>query len=339
MSRHASRSAPPATSISPTFRGRLPRKGASCYQSILECFPEGEMAKLDIDSDYHVVKPVIDLLRHRIMDTSDDLIFHYCTADTLLLILKNKTLRFSDARCMNDGEELLWGERQLALAVARLRDRDDIPDSVPAVPKKFIDAFLAHWTETAKISKHFLSSFSLTGDSLSQWRAYADDAQGFAVGFCVNNIDVPANFFRVEYDSDKQQKEKMSEFDDQGSTDVWFSYIASCAYKNPAFVDEREVRGSHIVGQNPSEVGGQVLQYLGGISGNTEIKDAQIDYRVAKGRIVPYVDFSFQLERECAIKEIWMGPRCATPTEEFSVFLNTMGYGDVAIKTAGSRYR
>src|SRR5215207_8252115 len=121
-------------------------------------------------------------------------------AETLLQILQHKTIRFGEASRMNDGEELLWAEKQLKLAIERLHDRDDVPDRLPVVPKKTLDKVRETYQKYSVYSRQFLACFSTDGDSLSQWRAYADDAQGFSIGFCLTDLDLPAKFQHVEYD-------------------------------------------------------------------------------------------------------------------------------------------
>lgn len=307
-----------------------------------------------LDEDYDTVsKSLVDAIRGRLMDMSEQLIFHYCSAETLPMILQNKTLRFSDAGCMNDGEELIWAQRQFEVALQRLRDRDDIPEDVPAVSRKFIERFEEEWIKVFRRSRHFLASFSLSGDSLSQWRAYADDAQGFSVGFRVDNLDIPARFVRVEYDVKTQQHEIVNlladlykkyrdnenYFSEQGVQDIWFIFEMASAYKNPAFIDEREVRGGHPVALTTGPSGRRQFKFMGGKVGTTVVEEAKIDYRVSKRRLVPYIDFPFQLGEDCPLNEVWLGPKCSTPEEDVELFLATLGYGDVIIKRAGSKYR
>lgn len=76
----------------------------------------------------------------------------------------------------------------------------------------------------------------------------------------------------------------------------------------------------------------------GGVE-KTDVEEGKIKYRVSKGRLIPFIDLSFHISASSAVKEIWMGPRCATPKEEFATFLCTTGYSNVLVKQAGSKYR
>src|SRR3954471_19700573 len=145
-----------------------------------------------IFGDERTAEVLIHLNYDRRLDATEKLIYHYCSADTLRIIARDRTLRFSDATCLNDGEEIAWANRQLEIAIQRIVDRDRVDDTVPPVSKSFLNDFKEMMEGIRERNRHFVASFSTTGDSLSQWRAYADDGRGFAIGFCVNDVDVPA---------------------------------------------------------------------------------------------------------------------------------------------------
>lgn len=253
---------------------------------------------------------------------------------------------------MNDGEEIVWAHRQVELALTRMHDRDDIPDDVIAVPKKFLEKVREAYKLRQMHGRHFLACFSTTGDSLSQWRAYADDARGFSVGFDPSCLDVPAQLTRVEYQPDKQQeyiiraiaaiyeeskKETYSDF--QFGRDVIALYGKSASFKNPAFVDEREIRAAHMVLLWQQKGGLLGLEYSGGYVDGVAVEDAEINFRTAKGSVIPYIDFSFQTQSDCAIRELWLGPRCPNSPTDVEILLGTLGYEGVEVAVAGSKYR
>lgn len=299
--------------------------------------------------------PEIEEVFDRVAIPKDDsvMLYHYCSAETLLAVLKTKTIRFSEATCLNDGEEVIWASKQIAIALQRLVDRDDLDDAVPAISRKFREKFESEWKDCNSITRQFIASFSHVGDSLSQWRAYADNGRGFAVGFDISCLDVPARVFRIEYEIFKQQeiiidaitkmyllgKHSEKYFDSQFANDVLALYQASSSFKNPAFTDEREIRAVHLALQWVKENGFPQLYFTGGSVEDKDIDEAEIHYRVTNGRLIPFFDFPFQLVSECPIKEIWLGPRCATSVSDLSVFLGTFGYSDIQIKAAGSLYR
>jgi Protein of unknown function (DUF2971) len=108
--------------------------------------------------------------------------------------------------------------------------------------------------------------FLLDADLLSQWRAsYADDGRGFAIGFSPKLMQkVPAKQLRVLYEEGAQifelmnnlrhvyqvEKSKNFRYDEEFQSHLYQLGLDLCAYKNPAFQEEKEIRLAHICGFN-----------------------------------------------------------------------------------------
>jgi hypothetical protein len=113
-----------------------------------------------------------------------------------------------------------------------------------------------------------ISSYSLDGDVLSQWRAYADDGHGFAIGFSKQLMELPAKPLRVLYDEEIQISELQGnlrhtyeyersigfKYDDKFKSHWYQIGVDLCAYKNPAFSEEKEIRLAHVSGLVPGRV-------------------------------------------------------------------------------------
>ena len=113
----------------------------------------------------------------------------------------------------------------------------------------FIDRIQAIVKMSQTNSAAMISSYSLNGDVLSQWRAYADDGRGFAIGFSTRDMDMPAETAKVLYDRAAQIKELTGNIRHvfQHERSIGFKYndeflahwytlgLDLCAYKNPAF--------------------------------------------------------------------------------------------------------
>lgn len=288
-----------------------------------------------------------------LLSAESGLIYHYCSVETLLAILKFKTIRFGESSKMNDGEEIKWAKNLMADTLKRLHDRDDLPDGVPALPKKFLDKIETKFDYHDQITKHFFACFSEAGDSLSQWRAYADDARGFSIGFDPACIDIPASLMQIEYDPEIQSEylikaiskvyelSKKEDYNDARlNVDVLQIYAKSAFFKNPAFADEKEIRSHHLAGfwrTNKEDHRG--IHVPGGYVDGKDAGAGQVEFRAHNGHLVPFIDFNFQLDSECAIKEIWLGPRNPNDEMDVEAMLGTLGYREVSIKRAGSAYR
>lgn len=129
------------------------------------------------------------MLFNRLKQPEDEgITFHYCSGATFYSIITSRTIRFSDINLLNDADEARWGYDVFLQAANRILNRDDIPEIIPIVPVDFIDRVDKVWHDSSFKITSFLSCFSIQGDSLSQWRAYADDGRGFSIGFDMRQL-------------------------------------------------------------------------------------------------------------------------------------------------------
>jgi hypothetical protein len=87
-------------------------------------------------------------------------------------ILTSKSLWLSDAYYMNDYKEHRWVLDRAIEQLHELKEPKNI--ALFSEVQKYIDGIQIH---------PFACCFSSEPDSLSQWRAYAEDGAGFAIGF------------------------------------------------------------------------------------------------------------------------------------------------------------
>ena len=272
-------------------------------------------------------------------------LFHYCSATSFLAILQNRTIRFSDASQLNDGEEVVWPNDLFSQAITLIRAGEGGVQA-SLITNAFLDLIEQRWAASLQTSRHFVACFSRMGDSLSQWRAYADDATGLAIGF-TGLETFPSQLIEVCYDYTLQLKEMIecicylftksltpNYSSSQFTWDVIGFVSRSIGYKNPAFYEEHEVRLSRIVGS--FNFATSVHQF-----DNAELsrKDFKVSYREARGRLVPYSDIRFDTDTAMRVSEITIGPRSQVTSQELELFLGSYGYSGVKIQSAGTRYR
>ncbi len=116
------------------------------------------------------------------------LIYHYCSLDTFVQIIKNKTIRLSDLDKTNDYMEKKWGIELLQDTLKKELENnsilmdlqedywysDDAHNHIEQLNND-IKGYLMH--------QSLIACFSVEGDLLSQWRAYGQDGEGIAIGF------------------------------------------------------------------------------------------------------------------------------------------------------------
>jgi Protein of unknown function (DUF2971) len=102
-------------------------------------------------------------------------IFHYCGTEAFLGIMNGLKLRLGPVEFMNDSTEFVWGRN---LVQAKLNQYAGLVawSAASNVIRKAIAIF------PSQVSSPFLCCFSQDGDLLSQWRAYAQNGRGFAIG-------------------------------------------------------------------------------------------------------------------------------------------------------------
>ncbi|HRK34917.1 MAG TPA: DUF2971 domain-containing protein, partial [Candidatus Hydrogenedentes bacterium] len=114
---------------------------------------------------------------------------HYTSALGGLKILESGDLWATNIDFLNDPDETQYGERfclrflQNVIEEYRPVDNEFVTllDGIQKVIWQFAEDIFPHELQ-------FLTSFSLEGDLLSQWRAYADNGKGLSLGFSNTEI-------------------------------------------------------------------------------------------------------------------------------------------------------
>src|SRR5262249_33711853 len=239
------------------------------------------------------------MIAHRLYQPqADDLIYHYCGADAFLNIVKSQTMWFSATYTLNDYMEQRWGLSVYRQAVSKLAQDVDgafLENIDPLIEQAYLSSLL------------LISSYSLDGDVLSQWRAYADGERGFAIGFLAKEMaQMPVKPLRVLYDEERQIDELVGNlrhtFDYERS--IGFSYdeqfkshwyqiaLDLCAYKNPAFKEENEVRLAHVAVIARAETPPRIVP-AAGLGWGKRVEPGKIQFRTRGDVIIPYMPLDF----------------------------------------------
>lgn len=284
---------------------------------------------------------------NRIYDPNDDDIFyHYCSADTFLAICQNKNLRFSDANMLNDYEEGRWGYSRFEDAASRLinDDRFDIDEDFCRNVDNIISEMQFH-------SHPVICSLSKSPDVLSQWRNYADNGRGFAVGFSGKALKrMPVTILDVEYDTGKQVDEicaallTINEIYKNGNNRSEFfencSLLAAnlYAYKNKLFSEENEIRLIHLLSVKKDGERSYLIDD-GGESDGKSVPGVEVKYRINSGAIVAYIDISLTMPLESVIKSVWLGPKNDNGPGNIFYPLNHNGFSGFDVNKSKASYR
>ncbi len=298
----------------------------------------------------------------------ENTLYHYTDLNGLKGIVENQCFFSSNSAYLNDKEEFFYGLKLFKTAISNYTSTSNEEEEIIAKINEVISNKLD--------SYHFVTCFSLEGDILSQWRAYANDGKGIAIGFDLNklteSIKPKATGIRIIY-NDGEQKEITKKIVDitiqfyksqlsvleslnqielytviaQEANEIFNKYIAQ--FKHRSFEEEKEYR----------------LDLSIDIDLN---KNRELSYRVGRNNLlVPYLflktNFQEELEQKKSnseeseesiikkikykvkalpIKEIIIGPSLDYDLNKKSIigFLKKNGYSkNIDIKQSSVPYR
>jgi Protein of unknown function (DUF2971) len=272
--------------------------------------------------------------------SEDELIYHYCRSLAFVEITNNRSIWLSAYWTMNDETERQWGYAAFNGAIKELKREVD---------QAFLDKVYDPITVSFVSSAVMISSFSLDGDVPSQWAKYADDGRGFAIGFSAKlTKHLPVRQLRVLYDEDLQIRELLGnlrhiyeyeksigfKYDEQFKMHLFHLGGDLCAYKNPAFKEEQEIRLVHMSGFVPVGDSGRIAA-LGARDqhGRRQHRSLKVHFRDNNGIVTPYVILDYSKSGPILpIKEVLLGPRNENAESNIKVFLNTIGMKDVVVR-------
>ncbi|GHU01273.1 hypothetical protein FACS1894147_00810 [Spirochaetia bacterium] len=273
------------------------------------------------------------------------MIYHYCSVENFYNIINSKEFWLFSAFDMNDKLETTW----INLIIRDVLSKDKFR----TIPKECLD-FIGLAYDVNQFSPYF-SCFSKDGDVLSQWRAYASDGTGVAIGIDEKELGVkyelpshganstlPTGLCECIYDKQIQIKniEELFSLDEINKLPAQNNFALqqigltlrqlSLVYKNPKFVEEQEVRLIHVPliftdGKNTKMI-------LGNIS--------PMCFKANHENILPYFKFNLkELFSSKLIPEIYFGPKCKLNDIVIRNFLDYNGLKETKIIVSEASYR
>lgn len=204
------------------------------------------------------------------------------------------------------------------------------------------------------------------GDLLSQWRGYAQNGEGFSIGFSkkmLENLSDPPKgsarsaftLHKVIYDENIQRQqlqplyaEIIKQIDNgafrrhtilgnAGKTDI--------ELKNE---NERESQASEIVSKKIESMRAWLFHYKNPAFKEEEewrilayffrMFETSIEFRVSGNSLIPYRSCEFP-QRKGTINEVVLGPRNETPEQVVATALRKYGYHNVEVRKSKASYR
>lgn len=122
---------------------------------------------------------------------SEDLLYHYCSMETLVSIIKNGKIRLGDLKSMNDPSEMKLQEINMANIIYNEYQKNPFEFDIGENGAHYgIKELLTPYQIEYKLGQcgkysNLLFAFCLSGkcNDLSQWRLYGDNGKGVCLGF------------------------------------------------------------------------------------------------------------------------------------------------------------
>jgi hypothetical protein len=273
---------------------------------------------------------------------TDKVIYHYCDANALLSILTIQKLWYTHAAYLNDTMEIKKGVEICQELLSEMLKTD---------PNDLVIKAAKSYLANAEKWQYYVCCFSEDRDKLSQWRAYANDGDGFAIGFkthylCPNTDGVfECRLGRVSYDESslkegldfvvKDLQSDLAKLPDDTDHDrlEWCREHAasrigdwcigqSAFHKDAGFMEEEEWRSARAYGLEGSdfeqamiadENPGDIVRIF------QELRQEFLQRRLVRsGRygLTPFIEVPISPQ---AISEVVCGPRTAKSLTESSL--------------------
>jgi len=227
-----------------------------------------------------------------------DRIYHYTNDVGLKGVLESGKLWLTEISSLNDPSELNHG---FGVAVEEL---NKAVANEPAESQKFAHdlELIAVKNTIHRSADFFICSFSLCGDDLGKWRAYADNGRGFALGFDAAALETGTalDSFPLTYDDvrlaeiDREIISKMIHLtklpkckDDLSIAFMTYVTNAAIFFKHPAYKSEVEYR------------------FLEAFSASAQ---PSTNSRVRRNKLVRYREIDWRNASPSALREIVIGP-------------------------------
>lgn len=313
------------------------------------------------------------------MITVPEVVYHYCSLSTFMSIISSKTLRMTNITKSNDCRELeycahMYGsrlEKKFSQPMWEAYYQKDDPSS-----SWNIDFYQLIYNALNNAAlTYYTACFSSAPDKLSQWRGYAGDGCGIAIGFSTQHLQEkcrtqskPFRFKPINYSNDLGIN--LDSFFPGASERIGptvfenalLRIISKLTYnavflKHPSFAEEEEWRFVFYPFGQITDLRENSLQYNASSyqhffdmmndhmmpysETNEDLKLSKIQFLQRGNAILSYVDMDFSQIRRSFIKEIVFGPKCRADDVDLRLFLldNCYDINSIRFSHSISTYR
>lgn len=286
-----------------------------------------------------------------------DILYHYCSTASFHAIVQSRSLRLSSLSLSNDTME----GKLVSRTIVRLARKDSLDQN-------FVHRLQGIVENLEGMVDGLGFCLSEDGDLLSQWRGYAADASGVAIGFSTSYLNWLSEE-STEHPIESNiilQKVKYEEADHESYVEPTYRkvklLIDEGAFKMPSVrglletrtkdeIEQENVAISKTYSKLTSESMNLLLElFLLKANAFREEREWRLlaylvtgaehcSHRALHDRIVPYRKVELkELERQ-PIVEVILGPKHSTPIKVVEDFLKQGHFGAVKVRSSKASYR
>lgn len=275
------------------------------------------------------------------------LLYHYCTSEAFYAIMTSGVVRLSSVRHSNDETE----GSLLRSSVGRQATLARLPEATTARLQQYASELELQFDGMALC-------LSEEGDQLTQWRGYANDGRGVAIGLrkaelqelCRKHNESDDEFdlalYKAAYEDDAHDKltlklfERLCEFDAQRENSTSSDPLFEVLGKNIAALHRlrltQEAVDTVYALKHPAFTAEHEWRLLHHFDWTNETPDG---FHPTTSRLVPFVNFDLLKRFPHFVAEVALGPLHRTPTEVVERFLRQLGYRSAKVRKSAAPYR
>ncbi len=289
-------------------------------------------------------------------DGSKEILYHYCSTEAFHSIVTTHSIRLSDLSLSND---LMEGNMPTD-ALVRLAKRDRLDGGAIQILRGKLDLYIKECHSLGFcLSKH--------RDKLSQWRGYAADATGVAIGFSREYLELLRDEYtrmeegdflgftieEVKYDQKEHEAQVQSLYEElkkaieKGiSLEVKMDMFTNTRSNNPELQEIGSIKAAldrsiffiifdlAFVFKSPAFSEEAEWRLLARNMGK------KIKYNVKSDCLIPYMSYELkQFGSIPVIANVILGPKHRTSDIAILRFLNSYGYAGVGVSCSAASYR
>lgn len=259
-----------------------------------------------------------------------DLLFHYCPTQSFHSIITAQSIWLSSLSASNDSMEGRLAEKFL---LKRLENANLEANQIDKA-KEVISSFYG-------MSDGLGFCLSTECDRLSQWRGYADDGRGFAIGFSKdylkNEIISQNHLHGVSISLEEVIYKDKDAYESEFSDEIFELLMKVLDIQNNSRIDRiMELMKTRYKIKNDAfkeESEWRLLTFF-----LNRISKDPVQYRPSGNQLTPYLPLEL-ISKNKAIAKVVIGPKNVTPIPIVEKFLSQWHYEDVEVVESTATYR